>query len=377
MDNAVKSSQRLVWMDVLRGLLILFVVIGHATGAYNKYIYQFHMGAFFLVSGYMSQPERRTVAHTLYHRFLTVYLPVLSATVLLGAASVILHRTGLYSVFLGDSPYLGFFATLKEFLLYGNQYVWWLGACWFMLALFGASVVNRILLRLCEDQYDRWFLLASTVLFLAGYRLADTGGARYSFDLVLIAQFYFTLGTFLRNRRPMAPENLSAARSLLGIVITGCLLWLSAEVLKATVDYPDRRFQNPITDTLIALNGAAFTYFLAALMCRFSLTRHILAAAGRNTLPVVLFHFLWFNLGYAILYILGRAPFEYLRSFTPGELGAPWWPMFTLIGIVMSILTWKIMMRLRILRVLFGQEKQIYDQCWNRLRGISIPDFFR
>ena len=93
-------------------------------------------------------------------------------------------------------------------------------------------------------------------------------------------------------------------------------------------------------------------------------------------MPVVLFHFLWFNLGYAILYILGRAPFEYLRSFTPGELGAPWWPMFTLIGIVMSILTWKIMMRLRILRVLFGQEKQIYDQCWNRLRGISIPDLF-
>lgn len=52
-------KQRLLWIDALRGILILTVILGHALQHGDYYhrlpwniIYSFHMAAFFAVSGY-------------------------------------------------------------------------------------------------------------------------------------------------------------------------------------------------------------------------------------------------------------------------------------------------------------------------------------
>lgn len=60
------GTQRLVWADSLKGILILLVVLGHAIqGVYVEnvesnrlwnIIYSFHMPAFFAISGYFAQP---------------------------------------------------------------------------------------------------------------------------------------------------------------------------------------------------------------------------------------------------------------------------------------------------------------------------------
>ena len=40
-----ETKKRFEWMDVLRGLLIISVVIGHSTGKFNGYIYQLQKSA--------------------------------------------------------------------------------------------------------------------------------------------------------------------------------------------------------------------------------------------------------------------------------------------------------------------------------------------
>ena len=40
-------------LDIAKGIGILLVVWAHAKGPFSKYIYQFHMPFFFLVSGYL------------------------------------------------------------------------------------------------------------------------------------------------------------------------------------------------------------------------------------------------------------------------------------------------------------------------------------
>jgi acyltransferase len=51
----LKSKVRLEWVDVLRGILMFLVIYGHYTSvpSIEKYIYSFHMPAFFLISGMM------------------------------------------------------------------------------------------------------------------------------------------------------------------------------------------------------------------------------------------------------------------------------------------------------------------------------------
>lgn len=41
-------NHRIQWVDVYKGIVIILVVIGHATGLFNSFIYQFHVAAFFL-----------------------------------------------------------------------------------------------------------------------------------------------------------------------------------------------------------------------------------------------------------------------------------------------------------------------------------------
>lgn len=46
---------RIKWIDILKGILMVFVVLGHSNFNYNiiKIIYAFHMPVFFMVSGYL------------------------------------------------------------------------------------------------------------------------------------------------------------------------------------------------------------------------------------------------------------------------------------------------------------------------------------
>ena len=50
-----KSTSRIAWIDIFKAICIILVVIGHSTGKFNHYIYQFHMAAFFFISGYTSK----------------------------------------------------------------------------------------------------------------------------------------------------------------------------------------------------------------------------------------------------------------------------------------------------------------------------------
>lgn len=41
------KNSRVEWLDIMKGILIILMVVGHATGKFNGFIYQFHMAAFF------------------------------------------------------------------------------------------------------------------------------------------------------------------------------------------------------------------------------------------------------------------------------------------------------------------------------------------
>ena len=40
-------------IDIMKGLLIVLVVLGHSQAPVHRFIYLFHMAAFFIISGYL------------------------------------------------------------------------------------------------------------------------------------------------------------------------------------------------------------------------------------------------------------------------------------------------------------------------------------
>ena len=51
--NGNRKTDREVWLDFLRGVGILYVVLGHCWPPFRKEIYAFHMPLFFMLSGYL------------------------------------------------------------------------------------------------------------------------------------------------------------------------------------------------------------------------------------------------------------------------------------------------------------------------------------
>lgn len=52
------STERVNFLDIAKGILIILVVIGHSNYSYTQYIYWFHMPAFFIISGVLHiQPK--------------------------------------------------------------------------------------------------------------------------------------------------------------------------------------------------------------------------------------------------------------------------------------------------------------------------------
>ena len=53
--NMKSNGKRIDWIDIFKGLAIILVVVGHSTGLFNAYIYQFHVAAFFFISGWVAK----------------------------------------------------------------------------------------------------------------------------------------------------------------------------------------------------------------------------------------------------------------------------------------------------------------------------------
>lgn len=77
------DKKRLTWVDITKGLLMILVVVGHYPGQLDfplgKYIYWFHMPAFFLLSGLFFKPvlEKGKSKEAIYKRFMQLIVPYL------------------------------------------------------------------------------------------------------------------------------------------------------------------------------------------------------------------------------------------------------------------------------------------------------------
>ena len=359
--------QRLLWMDALRGLLIVSVVVGHSTGLFNGYIYQFHMGAFFFVSGYLSHQDEKTMTYTVYHGFFTLFLPIFSSLVGLLLVTKFLQVNNVYSVFFPDHlAYIGIKATMKEFFFNGVFYVWWLGAAWFILVLLGVRILSGFIFHICGKKYNILYAGIIFALFLVGYWAAGNGGHRWNWDLILIAELYFGIGAFTQKYNLL--ERLPNKNSvyLVGVFLTFLLMFFIKVQLGLRMDFPSRELNFPLLDLAAVLNGVLFLFFFSKLLVKIPYVYKGFQYLGQKTLPIVLFHFIWFNLAFFLLYLFGVVPFSYLQNFVPtSEIGQKYWLLISCIGIGGSVLSWKLLMKVRFARILFGQEKELYKKYYN------------
>lgn len=272
----MNKQGRIAWIDSLKGLAILFVVMGHLCQRQEviDYIYSFHVMLFFLISG--SFLDLRKYPHYktfLLSRIRQLYVPYVLLFVASFTIWLLVERH-----FRPDSPpwseaIIGLFYGTGKYLFAG-------GSVWFLAALFSLENLVYFCLRLPNDALRYGSLAAA---FVAGILLADYYVLPLSLNNALLVIPFFAVGYLLRDKiRALSLWKTTAAA--IAIIALGLSVVLSGTV---RIDISSLIVSNYWLYLTVPFTGIAGWALLAYVMGD---RTPLLQWLGRNTLPILGFH---------------------------------------------------------------------------------------
>ncbi len=148
------NNRRIVWIDMLKGLAITIVVVGHNTDdTIRNFIFCFHMPLFFLLAGYLFSPKSPlTYLKKSWSRLIIPYIFFLFVIALPDVARMAVHND-----WSGCCKLVGR-------LIYGGQILKGAyGVFWFVTVLWVAQNIFNLIL---NNQIGIWML---PLLIIMGY----------------------------------------------------------------------------------------------------------------------------------------------------------------------------------------------------------------
>ena len=288
-------SNRIVHIDVAKGIGILLVVLGHnwivlhERGELYRVIYSFHMPLFFLLSGIFFNPAKPLLV-TLIEKADSILKPYFITML---AAEIVYRLLGPQEISLPVSLFGIFYGT-------ANLIRW--GIPWFLPHLFALFIFAWLVIRATKlEQRTLLFkIILLAVLLTAGYLTVGNfmktsiilngeevklRGLPFSADIIPITGFYFLLGRLLgRQISNMKPNSLLLCGSLV-------LFFTLHYFTNYQTNLNLRRYDNLVISTALALLGVYSTLTISVFISKFKAFAKPLAGFGMNSLIILLFHY--------------------------------------------------------------------------------------
>lgn len=184
-----KINERELWIDVLKGIAILLVVVGHnCEGKLNSFIFSFHMPLFFLISGYLFSsklPKKYFIKS-----FERLLIPYFSFLIILTIPFIIINIHKEVSI--KENITL-----IISNLLGGGNLTGALGPLWFITVLFVANNVFNFIIYLKKIPV---FFIFIPLLTIVGFLLIYYNNyLPWNLSVVPIAVLYLGVGYLLKH----------------------------------------------------------------------------------------------------------------------------------------------------------------------------------
>lgn len=351
-----KEKNERTWINVYWGIAAVLLVIG-SSGHGQRYIYPFHTAAFFFIAGYTQTQGEKNILRTIWDGCYTLLLPYSFVFFLMLLCCEWLNRHGLYTYFFPeDAVYYGFWSSIKSFLMHGKFLVWWLSAGWICLSLFAAEVLHLVLSALSGKETRIYFVL-TVLVYLIGYYLVSRG---YFFrigwinhDLVFIGFGFFGTGCLFQQTGILEKleEPKKTVQKAAGCAVfffgSAAVMYYFTRIMPATVNYPNRSFNQPFPDFVMGISGCILLWFLAVFLEKLPYIKSLFLCFGRNWMGIIFFHFSFFLL------------------YPAWEIRKTWWWLFVLSSILMSVIEWKLLTSITGIRFFLGKEKNLWSKCYD------------
>lgn len=364
-------EKRIKWVDVYKGIMIILVVIGHATGRFNWWIYQFHMAAFFFVSGYTSSVQKRRFTEYIVKKIISIMFPYYFISILSFGINYVLSKIGVFDLLFGYS-FLGIRLSLHELFTKGDIYSQYLGTFWFLAALFSVEVIICILIKLNDNQVNIVIPFIAFCAYILAYYLAKKNcNIRWSFfDAVIVSLMllFYVLGLYTREYR-IIEKCFGNKKELTSLVLFVCAVMISlwGKINHITVNIVDHSVNKMMPETIIALADIIIIIIVSIFISeRFRKISSFFILLGENTLGIMIFHFFYFKLVIVLYYVCGLITYDDVKSIVlPSDSPFLLWLPLTIVSILGSLILWIIVKKMPIIRILVGQDRGFIASCVN------------
>lgn len=290
------KNHRIEWIDIARGIAILFVIIGHSLGNYfssyfSNLIYVFHMPIFFVLSGYLYKEKKKS--KFLKNSFFNLIMPYIG-TVLIAFVLFTIYkfhnnpivapsRVNTYEQ-LSVSALYGIGASAKLPLI--NYSIIPIGAIWFLLAFFIGTQLFNIIMTLKFNSNDLLMkgIIISCFTFLGTY-LQTYIYLPWSINAAFFSQIFFFAGYLLKKK------SILRAKSKIAILVA-TMIWLMTATI-GLFGLDNLQFPNMY---LAIVGGCASSYLVIKLSMllddfwKLKSLKKVLCFFGAESLCIFCFH---------------------------------------------------------------------------------------
>ncbi len=305
LTNSNAQCNRILWIDVAKGITIILTIIGHSLGygtLGRNVIFSFHMPLFFILSGYtfrvstnwegfanrIKKDAVRLILPVLYVSFISISLQFLSSTD---------HsRNNFFSIFCGMGRSLFWSSGVS---VYNSPA---LGMMWFLISLFSAKTIFNLLNIIFQGE---WFKIISIIVGMLGIFLGGRGKyLPFNFDVSLMAIIFIEIGWELKN---FINTKNNASFQVLTIGF-----WLSCLRSGLYIEMASRSYPGLLISVIEALSGTLILFWLSQRISFSWIATHALAPLGRITMTVLCVH----HLDGFVINLWGRTNNIYLQCLS-------------------------------------------------------------
>ncbi len=287
------KKKQIEWINILRGLAIILIVLGHAIGYSNKlniltvYLSSFYVPLFFFISGYLLKEEKeenfiyfckRKAKKILIPYFVFATLSLIPYY--LFASNI---QSNLSSTKDISSNILESFINI----LYGSGHGENLSQntpLWFLPCFFVVTILGKIIVDLFKKyKHKHKYLFLSIFFFIIGYIVSTYFNypLPYNIETALVMLYFYYLGTYIKTLEAPSSKKLL----ILGIILSIVSFSLTLGSSKISCRYND--YQGHY---LLFIISASLTCIGYTFMFSFIKKCNPLSYIGKHTIPILVFH---------------------------------------------------------------------------------------
>lgn len=277
-------ERRFEHVDILKGILIVTVVLGHLPFGVRDFVHWFHMPAFFVTTGLFLNFEEVSFKSFLMSNFKKLIIPYFVWSVLL---SLPFFFVNLYN--------LNFESVMSRIglLIYGGEELkGYYAVFWFITVYFVSLTILSFIAVFIKK--PRLFFIVSFGIFLVG--LAEGFLHNYynytifwNVNVAFVSQFFIYCGYRLRKQILYGIiSNINFVVSL--IVFLGVAIILSLLDYNHDVDLKYAKYSNPVLMIFLLTLFFILALKISDIISRFKLLSLVFIFAGKNTLIIMYLH---------------------------------------------------------------------------------------